>query len=219
MDRHAAPDRPTMSVFLADDNLIVREGVRALIDRSPDLRVVGLAADYGEVISGCAATEPQVLVTDVRMPPDFHREGIDAATEVRKRHPGTGWWCSLSTTTPSTRLADGHGRLRLPAQGPGRRGQPARRRHPPRGHGRHGARPRDRRGPGPAVDRPPRPLPAEEELHDRGGQDHQDHRRREGRAARRRRRRRRAVFVKLAADHRLAWASRTSALRIWWRPA
>jgi len=77
-------------VFLADDNLIVREGVRALIERNPDLRVVGLAADYDEVISGCAATEPQVLVTDVRMPPSFSREGIDAAKEVRKRHPGTG---------------------------------------------------------------------------------------------------------------------------------
>jgi adenylate cyclase len=90
MEDSAAPDRRTISVFLADDNLIVREGVRALIERSGDLRVVGLAADYDEVIAGCAETEPQVLVTDVRMPPSFSREGIDAAKEVRKRHPGTG---------------------------------------------------------------------------------------------------------------------------------
>ncbi len=90
MEQTAAPDGRTISVFLADDNLIVREGVRALIERSPDLRVVGLAADYDEVVAGCTATEPQVLVTDVRMPPSFHREGIDAAKEVRKRHPGTG---------------------------------------------------------------------------------------------------------------------------------
>jgi adenylate cyclase len=79
-----------IDVFLADDNLIVREGVRALIERHPDLRVVGVAADYDEVVAGAAATMPQVLVTDVRMPPAFHREGIDAAKEVRKRHPGTG---------------------------------------------------------------------------------------------------------------------------------
>jgi adenylate cyclase len=85
----ARPER-TIDVFLADDNLIVREGVRALIERHTDLRVVGVAADYDEVISGAAATEPQVLVTDVRMPPSFHREGIDAAKEVRKRFPGTG---------------------------------------------------------------------------------------------------------------------------------
>ena len=79
-----------IDVFLADDNLIVREGVRALIERNPDLRVVGLAADYDEVVTGCAATEPQVLVTDIRMPPSYQREGIDAAKDVRKRHPGTG---------------------------------------------------------------------------------------------------------------------------------
>ena len=79
-----------INVFLADDNLIVREGVRALIERNADLTVVGAAADYDGVVSGCAAAEPQVLVTDVRMPPSYHREGIDAAKEVRKRHPGTG---------------------------------------------------------------------------------------------------------------------------------
>jgi len=80
----------TIKVFLADDNLIVREGVRALISRHPDLVVVGVAEDYEGTVSGAAATEPHVLVTDIRMPPSFNREGIDAAKEVRKRHPGTG---------------------------------------------------------------------------------------------------------------------------------
>ena len=90
MQHSAAPPGHAIDVFLADDNLIVREGVRALIERNADLRVVGVAADYDGVVSGCAEFEPQVLVTDVRMPPAFHREGIDAAKEVRKRHPGTG---------------------------------------------------------------------------------------------------------------------------------
>ena len=79
-----------IEVFLADDNLIVREGVRTLIERNHDLRVIGVAADYDEVIKGTAERAPQVLVTDIRMPPAFNREGIDAAKEVRKRHPGTG---------------------------------------------------------------------------------------------------------------------------------
>ena len=83
-------DHTTISVLLADDNLIVREGVRALIERHEDLRIVGVAADYDEVVQGAASFEPQVLVTDIRMPPSFNREGIDAAKEVRKRHPGTG---------------------------------------------------------------------------------------------------------------------------------
>ena len=82
--------RGTISVFLADDNLIVREGVRALIERHKDLEIVGVGADYDEVVEGAASLQPQVLVTDIRMPPSFNREGIDAAKEVRKRHPGTG---------------------------------------------------------------------------------------------------------------------------------
>jgi adenylate cyclase len=79
-----------IDVFLADDNLIVREGVRALIERHPDLRVVGLAEDYDGVVTGAVDAEPHVLVTDIRMPPAFQREGIDAAKELRRRHPGTG---------------------------------------------------------------------------------------------------------------------------------
>ncbi len=90
MDSDAPRPDATIDVFLADDNVIVREGVRTLLARQADLRVVGVAADYDEAVRGCAAAEPQVLVTDVRMPPSFQREGIDAAKEVRKRHPGTG---------------------------------------------------------------------------------------------------------------------------------
>src|SRR3984885_388907 len=91
-DSGAPPPAPpaTIDVLLADDNLIVREGVRALIARHPDLRVVGVAADYDEVIQGALTCSPHVLVTDIRMPPSFNREGIDAAKEVRHRHPGTG---------------------------------------------------------------------------------------------------------------------------------
>jgi class 3 adenylate cyclase/ActR/RegA family two-component response regulator len=77
-------------VFLADDNLIVREGVRALLERQADLTVVGVGADYDELLAGATSSAPQVIVTDIRMPPSFQREGIEAAKEVRKRHPGTG---------------------------------------------------------------------------------------------------------------------------------
>ncbi len=79
-----------ISVFLADDNLIVREGVRALLSLEPDLTIVGTAADYDGLVAGATEAAPQVVVTDIRMPPSFQREGIDAAHEIRKRHPGTG---------------------------------------------------------------------------------------------------------------------------------
>lgn len=79
-----------ITVYLADDNLIVREGVRTLIGMEADLEVVGVASDYDELIAGAGESAPQVVVTDIRMPPSFQREGIDAAKEIRKLHPGTG---------------------------------------------------------------------------------------------------------------------------------
>ncbi len=79
-----------ISVFIADDNLIVREGVRALLALEEDLEVVGAAADYDELVAGAEAAAPQVVVTDIRMPPNFQQEGIEASREIRKRHPGTG---------------------------------------------------------------------------------------------------------------------------------
>jgi adenylate cyclase len=90
MSDPGADTTTTITVFLADDNVLVREGVRALIDRQADLQIVGVGSDYDETVAGATATAPNVLVTDIRMPPSFNREGIDAAKEVRKRHPGTG---------------------------------------------------------------------------------------------------------------------------------
>src|SRR5579863_7465016 len=90
MSEHSGESVPVITVFLADDNLLVREGVRALIDRQSDLQIVGVGSDYDETVAGATAAAPNVLVTDIRMPPSFNREGIDAAKEVRKRHPGTG---------------------------------------------------------------------------------------------------------------------------------
>ena len=79
-----------ITVVLADDNLIVRAGVRALLAREPDVAVVGEAADLPELIAAALQHEPQVVVSDIRMPPTFQREGIDAAKEIRQRNPGTG---------------------------------------------------------------------------------------------------------------------------------
>ncbi|HEX6234415.1 MAG TPA: adenylate/guanylate cyclase domain-containing protein [Jiangellaceae bacterium] len=79
-----------ISVLLADDNVIVREGVRALLSLSPDLDVVATAEDYDSVVAQALEYQPQVVVTDIRMPPRFADEGIEAAKEVRNRLPGTG---------------------------------------------------------------------------------------------------------------------------------
>jgi class 3 adenylate cyclase len=79
-----------ISVFLADDSLLVREGVRALLAAEPDLEVIGVAEDFDGLVQGASSARPQVVVTDIRMPPNFQNEGIEAAKIVRKEHPGTG---------------------------------------------------------------------------------------------------------------------------------
>jgi class 3 adenylate cyclase/DNA-binding NarL/FixJ family response regulator len=79
-----------ITIFLADDNVIVREGVRAILALEDDFEIVGTAADYDELVAGAEAAAPQVVVTDIRMPPAFQQEGIAATHQIRKRHPGTG---------------------------------------------------------------------------------------------------------------------------------
>lgn len=83
-------DGRAITVFLADDNVIVREGVQSMLRRTPDIEIVGVGQDYESLLSGTAETNPQVVVSDIRMPPNFNREGIEGCKEIRKRTPGTG---------------------------------------------------------------------------------------------------------------------------------
>src|SRR6202165_2602467 len=84
------PDDPMLRVLLADDNLIVRAGVRALLEAAGDIEVVGVAASYDQLVDAAGGLEPQVVVTDIRMTPTLTDEGIRAARLIRKQHPGTG---------------------------------------------------------------------------------------------------------------------------------
>ena len=77
-------------VVLGEDNVLVREGVRALLDASDGIEVAGVAADAPSLIQLAEELGPDVVVTDIKMPPHFQLEGIDAAHEIRARHPGTG---------------------------------------------------------------------------------------------------------------------------------
>src|SRR6478735_1257859 len=79
-----------ITVFLADDSAIIRAGVSAMLQLDPDVEVVGTADDYDTLVAGAEAANPDVIVSDIRMPPHFESEGIDACKEIRKRHPGTG---------------------------------------------------------------------------------------------------------------------------------
>src|SRR4051794_29517240 len=80
----------TIRIVLGEDNVLVREGVRALLDSYEDIDVVGVAEDAPTLLVAAAEHEPDVVVTDIKMPPNFQLEGIDCAHKIRERHPGTG---------------------------------------------------------------------------------------------------------------------------------
>jgi class 3 adenylate cyclase/ActR/RegA family two-component response regulator len=80
----------SIRVVLGDDNVLVREGVRALLSVTDGIEVVGVAEDAPSLLAAAAEHQPDVVVTDIKMPPNFQLEGIEAAHEIRKRHPGTG---------------------------------------------------------------------------------------------------------------------------------
>jgi class 3 adenylate cyclase/CheY-like chemotaxis protein len=80
----------TIRVVLGEDNVLVREGVRALLDSYEDIVVVEVAADAPSLLVVADAHRPDVVVTDIKMPPNFQLEGIDCAHAIRERHPGTG---------------------------------------------------------------------------------------------------------------------------------
>lgn len=80
----------TISVVLGEDNVLVREGVRALLDSYEDIEVVGVAEDAPSLMSAAHEHVPDVVVTDIKMPPSFQLEGIDCAHAIREQHPDTG---------------------------------------------------------------------------------------------------------------------------------
>jgi len=79
-----------LRIVLAEDNYIVREGVEKLINSEPDLEVAAACADYDALLRAVAAERPDVVVTDIRMPPTGTDEGIRAANELRSSHPDLG---------------------------------------------------------------------------------------------------------------------------------
>lgn len=80
----------SISVVLGEDNVLVREGVRALLDSYDDIEVVGVAEDAPSLLAAAVEHVPDVVVTDIKMPPSFQLEGIDCAHAIRDRHPDTG---------------------------------------------------------------------------------------------------------------------------------
>jgi DNA-binding NarL/FixJ family response regulator len=74
----------TIRVVLADDHVVVRTGLRAMLDGEPDIQIVGEAANGAEVVSLSSRVDPDVVLMDLRMP---EVDGVTAIEKIRERHP------------------------------------------------------------------------------------------------------------------------------------
>jgi DNA-binding NarL/FixJ family response regulator len=77
-------------VVLADDNLLVREGLRAVLADEQGVEVVAACADFDDLLAAVDRHAPDLVLTDIRMPPTHTDEGIRAARTLRASHPATG---------------------------------------------------------------------------------------------------------------------------------
>jgi DNA-binding NarL/FixJ family response regulator len=84
----AVPARPRLRVVIAEDAVLLREGLRRVLTDA-GLDVAGAAGDAVDLVSLVAALRPDVVLADIRMPPTQTTEGLQAALEIRRRWPGT----------------------------------------------------------------------------------------------------------------------------------
>ena len=80
----------SVRVVYAEDNLLVREGVRALLDTLDGIDLVAMAESFDELIAAVEEHTPDVVLTDIRMPPTSSDEGIRASEQLRESHPDVG---------------------------------------------------------------------------------------------------------------------------------
>lgn len=82
------PER--LGVVIAEDNYLVREGTRRLLEESGAVDVLAGVSNAEELLEAVAALGPAAVLTDIRMPPGHKVEGIEAAHAIRSLHPSVG---------------------------------------------------------------------------------------------------------------------------------
>ena len=102
-------------IVIAEDNALLRDGLARLISSTSGFELVGTAGDFDELLAIVDHTKPDVVVTDIRMPPTGTDEGIRAAAALRTSHPETGVIVLSQYVSPNYAVA-------LLAEGSARRG-------------------------------------------------------------------------------------------------
>jgi DNA-binding NarL/FixJ family response regulator len=94
-----------ITVALGEDSLIVREGIQQLLATEPDIDVVASCGDLDSLLEAVDERRPDVVITDIRMPPTETDEGIRIAAILRESHPDTGVLVLSQYAAPSYALA------------------------------------------------------------------------------------------------------------------
>jgi DNA-binding NarL/FixJ family response regulator len=92
-------------VVLAEDHYLVREGLRRLLETHPEVEIAAVCGDLDSLFAAVDAERPDVVVTDIRMPPQGVDEGIQAAARLRETHPDVGIVVLSQYVQPSYALA------------------------------------------------------------------------------------------------------------------
>jgi DNA-binding NarL/FixJ family response regulator len=79
-----------LRIVVAEDNLLVREGIIRLLSTAPDFEVVASCDNYDTVVAAVEQVDPDVVLTDIRMPPTSTDEGIRLARALHQSHPKIG---------------------------------------------------------------------------------------------------------------------------------
>lgn len=94
-----------LKVAIAEDNALLREGISRLVAANKDFELVGVASDLPQLLALVTEQRPDVVVTDIRMPPTGSDEGIQAAGWIRQHHPSTGVVVLSQYVAPSYAVA------------------------------------------------------------------------------------------------------------------
>jgi DNA-binding NarL/FixJ family response regulator len=92
-------------LVIAEDHYLVREGVRRLLESQPDIEVAAVCGDLDSLLAAVKEEKPDVVVTDIRMPPSNVDEGIRAAEQLRETDPDVGVVVLSQYANPAYALA------------------------------------------------------------------------------------------------------------------
>ncbi|MFI5010194.1 MAG: response regulator [Solirubrobacterales bacterium] len=101
----AGPQLERIRVALADDSYLVREAVSQILARHPRIDLVAVCVDRDSLLAAVESERPEVVITDIRMPPTGNDEGIQIASQLRRTHPEVGVVVLSQYAEPSYGLA------------------------------------------------------------------------------------------------------------------